>query len=387
MFRQYRLRNYNFILAILVIALSVLGYFAIGSARESVQERQLYGIITGIILMLFISLIDYKLILKLYWPIYIFNIVILVLVLTPLGVTVNGANRWINIGFQFQPSELAKILLILFFAQYIMKYRERLNSFNTIGRMLLILAVPLALVYKEPDLSTTIMLVVTFCIMMFVGGLDYRIVLTTIGILIPMGVIFFSIILQENRKILRGYQITRILAWLEPEKYADTAAYQQLNSITAIGSGMLTGKGLNNNVIASVKNGNFISEPQTDFIYTVIGEELGFVGASAVIILLVLIALCCMIVAHRSNSVSGAIIANAMAGLISIQGFMNIAVTTGLLPNTGIPLPFVSYGLTSIISLYMGIGVVLNIGLQGSKRKNTIESSIGEINENSFNRT
>lgn len=374
MLRQYKLRNYNFRLVVYVLALSLIGYFAIGSAKASVQDRQMLGIIVGFFAMVFLSLVDYSFYSKIKWPIYIFNIVMLVLILTPLGVSVNGAKRWINIGFQFQPSELAKILLILFFSQFIMKYREKLNTFKMIMTMLVILGIPLLLVYLEPDLSTSIMLVVTFCIMLLIGGLEYRIVLTVLGIIVPLGVLFFSIILQEDQNILKGYQVTRILAWLDPEKYADSAAYQQLNSITAIGSGMLTGKGLNNNVITSVKNGNFISEPQTDFIYTVIGEELGFIGAAAVIILLLLIGFECMRIAKRSKDLAGAIFADAMAGLICIQGFMNIAVTTGFLPNTGIPLPFVSYGLTSLVSLYLGIGVVLNIGLQGSKRKNTIEN-------------
>ncbi|MBP9997287.1 MAG: rod shape-determining protein RodA [Lachnospiraceae bacterium] len=373
MLRQYKLQSYNFKLIILVLALSIIGYFAIGSAKESVQDRQLYGIIVGFVLMIFISLIDYNLLDNIKWIIYIGNIVLLLAVLL-FGVKVNGSTRWINIGFQFQPSELAKILLILFFSQFIMKYKERLNTVKMLACSIGLVAVPLGLVYLEPDLSTSIMFVVTFFVMLFIGGLDYKIVLALFGTIVPLGVVFFSIILQDGQTLLHGYQITRILAWLDPEKYADSAAYQQLNSITAIGSGQFIGKGLDNNVIASVKNGNFISEPQTDFIFAVIGEELGFIGAAAVIILLVLIAFECMRIARLSRNLSGAIIADGMAALISIQGFMNIAVATGLLPNTGIPLPFVSYGLTSLVSLYIGIGVVLNVGLQANKRANMIDN-------------
>jgi len=257
--------------------------------------------------------------------------------------------------------------LILFFAQFIMKNKNNLNTFSTIIASILLLAAPLLLIYKEPDLSTTIMVVVSFAVMLFVGGLSYKIVLTILGISIPAGVVFFSIILQDDSNILEGYQITRILAWLDPEKYADSAAYQQINSVTAISSGQLLGKGLNNNVIASVKNGNFISEPQTDFIYAIIGEELGFVGALSVIILLILVVIECLNIARYSKDDMGALICSGMAALISLQGFMNIAVATGFMPNTGIPLPFVSYGLTSLVSLYIGIGVVLNVGLQTTK--------------------
>ncbi len=373
MLRQYKIQNYNFKLIIFVFALSLIGYFTIGSAKESVQDRQMYGIIVGLLLMVIVSFVDYHLYSYIKWIIYALNIVLLVAVLL-FGVEVNGSKRWINVGFQFQPSELAKILLILFFSQFIMKYKEQVNSFRMIAIMVGLVVAPLLLIFKEPDLSTSIMIVVTFCVMLFIGGLDYRIVFIVLGTIIPLGVVFFSIILQDDQTFLQGYQITRILAWLDPEKYSDSAAYQQLNSITAIGSGQLVGKGLNNNVIASVKNGNFISEPQTDFIYAVIGEELGFVGAAAVIILLILIAIECMRIAHLSKDMSGAIIADALGALICIQGFMNIAVATGFLPNTGIPLPFVSYGLTSLVSLYIGIGVVLNVGLQANKRKNFMDT-------------
>ncbi len=375
MLRQYKLRNYNFRLVIYVLALSIIGYLAIGSARISLQSKHLNGIFMGLGFMIFASLLDYSLYSKVRWGIYIFNLILLILVLTPLGVAVNGARRWLSLGIQFQPSEMSKILLILFYAAFIMKYKERLNTFRYIIFMIVLLIVPLFLIYKEPDLSTSIMLIVTFCIMLLIGGLEYRVILSAIAVVIPLGVIFFSIILQEGQTILKGYQITRILAWLDPEKYADSAAYQQTNSITAIGSGMLLGKGLNNNVIASVKNGNFISEPQTDFIYAVIGEEMGFIGAAAVIVLLLLIAFECALIAKRSKDLCGAIIADAMAGLVCIQGLMNIAVATGFLPNTGIPLPFVSYGLTSLVSLYFGIGIVLNVGLQGSKRKTSTYES------------
>ena len=135
----------------------------------------------------------------------------------------------------------------------------------------------------------------------------------------------------------------------------------------AIGSGELDGKGYKNNEITSVKNGNFLSEAETDFIFAVIGEEFGFKGSIVVIILLLLTAMECFSVAVRAKDVAGTIIAEAMGGLIAFQSFVNIGVATFILPNTGLPLPFVSYGLTSLISLYIGIGMVLNIGLQVRK--------------------
>jgi rod shape determining protein RodA len=203
--------------------------------------------------------------------------------------------------------------------------------------------------------------------MIFTGGLSYKIVGAVLAVVVPVVTILFILILQPDQQILRGYQGQRILAWLQPDKYADSTAYQQLNSITAIGSGQLWGKGLNNNVVASVKNGNFISEPQTDFIYAVIGEELGFAGACAVVVLVILIVLECLHIAKLSKDLAGSIIACGVAALVGFQSFMNMYVATGLLPNTGIPLPFVSYGLTSLVTLYMAIGIVLNIRLQARK--------------------
>lgn len=367
MLRQYKLRNYNFRLIIYVVALSFIGYFAIGSAKESVQDKQLYGIIVGLIVMIIVSLVNYSYYIYGKWIIYGVNIVFLLLVLIS-GHEVNGSKRWLNIGFQFQPSELSKILLILFFSAFIMKYKMTLNTVSTLGYAIILIIPPLLLIFKEPDLSTSIMLVLTLTVMLFIGGLSYKIVVTALLIGAPLGIAFFSIILHDDQHILEGYQINRILAWLEPEKYPDLA-YQQVNSVTAISSGQLLGKGLNNNVIASVKNGNFISEPQTDFIFAVIGEEMGFVGALAVIILLILIAIECLNIARYAKDDMGTIICCGMAGLIALQGFLNIAVATMFMPNTGIPLPFVSYGLTSIVSLYIGIGVVLNIGLQKIKTR------------------
>ena len=369
MFRQYKFRNYNFRLVIFVIFLSLIGYLAVGSAQESLRQRQMFGIVLGIILMLFLSLVDYSIYQYLYWILYVFNIILLALVLSPLGVEVNGSKRWINLGFQFQPSELAKILLILFFAQFIMKYKDKINSPRILITLIILLAIPLYMVFEEPDLSTSIMIVLSFCVMLFVGGLSYKVVFTVLAVLIPTVVAFFAIILRPDAEetFLHGYQVTRILAWLEPEKYADSAAYQQLNSITAIGSGQLFGKGLDNNVIASVKNGNFISEPQTDFIFAIVGEELGFVGGFAVVFLVVLIVWECLGIARNAKDLAGSLVASGTAGLIGLQAFLNIAVATGLAPNTGIPLPFVSYGLTSLVSLYGAIGIVLNIGLQTKK--------------------
>jgi rod shape determining protein RodA len=287
-------------------------------------------------------------------------------VLVPgIGVYVSGARRWINIGFtNFQPSELAKIFLIVFFARFIMKHEQDLNEKQTIIKAVILIAIPLALIVKEPDLSTTICVALVFCLIMYVAGLSYRFIGTVLLITVPVAVIFLSLVVQPNQKILSDYQQKRILAWLEPEEYASDEAYQQNNSVMAIGSVQLTGKGLNNNTTTSLKNGNFILEPQTDFIFAIIGEELGFLGCIFAIVLLLLIVIQCILIGRRAQNAAGKLICCGVGSLIGVQTFINIAVATQIFPNTGIPLPFVSYGLTSLVSLYVGIGLVLNVSLQ-----------------------
>lgn len=367
MIKQYHIRDYNFKLIIFVIALTVIGILAIGSAQESLQNRQIAGFVFGVFVMLVLSLFDYSVILRFYWGLYIINIILLVLV-ERIGVDAGGAQRWLNLfGVQFQPSETAKILLTLFFAQFIMRHKDEMGSLRVVFISLILYAIPLYLIYRQPDMSTSIMVTVIFCVIMFIGGISWKYVLTVLAVAIPTFIIVFATILQPDQTLIKDYQQLRILAWLHPEDYATTEAYQQLNSEMAIGSGQLFGKGYDTNEISSVKNGNFISAPETDFIYAVIGEEFGFVGGCAVIVLLIFIAFECIMVAKRAKDMAGTIIAAGVAAWIGFQGILNIAVATGASPNTGIPLPFVSYGLTSLVSCYMGIGFVLNVRLQCRK--------------------
>ena len=368
MLRQYHIRDYDFKLIILVVALTVIGIFAIGSAKDSsLQSKQIAGLVLGLFLMAVLSLFDYSVILHLYWLIYFLNIGLLVLVRL-IGVEVNGARRWVNIlGIQFQPSETAKIMLLLFFAQLIMKHKDEMHTFKTIAMCVILFLPPVALIYKQPDMSTSIMIVLLFCVLMLVGGLSWKYIIGSVAVAIPAFVILLMLVLQPDQEIINDFQQQRILAWIYPEEYEKTTAYQQTNSIIAIGSGMLYGKGYKTNEISSVKNGNFISEPETDFIYAVIGEEFGFVGGCTVIVLLILISFECIMVARRAKDLAGTIIAAGVAALVGFQGMINISVATGVIPNTGIPLPFVSYGLTSLVSLYIGVGFVLNVRLQCKK--------------------
>ncbi len=368
MLRHYKLRDYNFRLVLLLIAVSTMGVLLVGSADSSLQFKQMVGVIGGVILMIIISLFDYSWVLTFYWVIYLVNLALLLLVFFA-GSTKKGASRWITIGgengFQFQPTELSKILLILFFAMYLMKHEQDLNTFRTIIKALVLLAVPLALVISQPDLKNTITIAALFCVIMYVAGLSYKIIGGVLVVGIPLAFIGLFLITQTDLKIINDYQKDRIMSFLnsEDEEYSDDMI-QQENSITAIGSGQLTGKGLNNNEVSSSNKGNFVAENQNDFIFAVAGEELGFIGCTIILLLLFFICFECVRMGSRAKDLSGTLICTGMATLVAFQSFINICVATGLFPNTGTPLPFVSYGLTSLMSLYIGMGFVLNVGLQ-----------------------
>ena len=366
---HYNIRDYKIGLVIPVIVLSIIGVLMVRSARPDLMSRQLLGVLLGIGAMIVISLIDYKWVLNFYWPMYFLNLALLAAIWIPgLGVTTNGARRWLNLGItQLQPSDLTKILMILFFARFLSDREKAVNNPKVILQGIALILPSLALIYVQPNLSTTICVAALFCALLFLAGLSYKFVGTVLAITVPTVVIFLAIAVQPDQPFLRDYQQSRILAWLEPEKYADDESYQQLNSVMAIGSGQLSGKGYDNDDTTSVKNGNFVSEPQTDFIFAIIGEELGFVGCCVVIFLLLLIVIECIMVGLKAKDTGGRIICGGVAALIGIQSFINIGVATLILPNTGLSLPFVSYGLTSVVCFFMGIGFVLNVGLQPNK--------------------
>ena len=251
MLKQYKLRFYNFRLVIFLIAISLIGVTLVGTAASDLESKQLSGVILGVVIMLILSLMDYSWIMNFQWFMYGFNIIMLLFVRIA-GDSANGAARWIGIGsFRFQPTELSKIILIIFFAKFFMDHEENLNTLKTLALAAALLAVPLVLILEQPDLKNTITVVVIFCIMIYVAGLSYKIVAGVLALGVPTSIIGIILILKHALP-LNEYQYKRIYSWLQPSKYADDA-YQQQNSIMAIGSGQLWGKGLNNSSIASMK--------------------------------------------------------------------------------------------------------------------------------------
>ncbi len=375
MIKQYKLRFYNFRLVLLLIAISSIGVVLVTSARADLRNKQLVGLILGLVVMVVLSLMDYSWILNFQWIMYGVNIVML-LGVRLFGSNAGGATRWLQIGgFRFQPTELSKIIIILFFAKFFMDHEEDLNTLKVLAEAAVLLAIPLVLVYAQPDMKNTIMVTLVFCILLYMAGLRYRIIGGAILIAIPLIIIFLSIVVQPDQKLIQDYQRKRIMSFLYPEneEYSENIE-QQNNSKTAIASGELVGKKLTgDDSTSSVNEGNFVAENQTDFIFAVAGEEYGFIGCTVVVCLLMAIALECIRMSLRAKDMAGRILCCGIGSIVALQSFLNICVATGLAPNTGTPLPFVSYGLTSLISLYIGMGIVLNVGLQSSAYNKEIQ--------------
>lgn len=370
--KSYQYKNINVMLILLVLGITILGINVISSARPDTSEyyiKQIFGFSVGVIGMIVIGLTDYRFVLRFSWIIYIINLLIL-LGVKFFGENHMGAQRWIEFGpIQIQPSEFAKIFLILFFAKFLETQKEKINSFKILAACVVFLGLPLLLILDQPDLSTSIVIVLVFCMMIYIAGLSYKIIAGVFAVMIPVAVVLIYLIMQPDQKILENYQYMRLVGFFdEDNEEAQRLTYQQDNAEMAIGSGGLWGKGLHNDSEESVKNGNYIPEPQTDFIFAIVGEELGFVGTASVIILLLLISFECFKTAAKAPDMSGKIICCGVGAYISFQSFINICVVTNMMPNTGLPLPFVSYGLSSLLTSFAGIGFVLNVALQKSKK-------------------
>ena len=368
-FKTYKLKNYNFRLILLLLVICGLGIAIIGSANDGSDNRAVFkqaiGMVIGFSGMIVISLIDYGWILKFYWLIYVFNVGLLSAVLL-IGSSHHGAKRWIDItdGLTIQPSEFAKIFTILFLAKFLTINKERISKWWFLIVTAGLAGITLLLIEKEPDLSTTILVTGLTTIMVFAAGISYKKIGIILAVFIPVAAAAIIYIQQPEQKLLDDYQMNRINAFLYPDEY-DDARYKQDNSVLAIGSGKLYGKGLYNDSTESLKNANYLSrEMVNDFIFAIIGEEMGFVGSCIVLGVLFLIIAECFLAAIFAPDASGRMLCTGMAALLTLQVFINVGVATELLPNTGIPLPFISTGLSSLISLFGGMGFVLNVSLQ-----------------------
>ena len=375
-FKDYRFRYFNIRMILLILSLAVIGILFVRSATigtgSDTFNKQIFGVVLGAACMLFVAMVDYHWVLSMYWLLYVVNIGIL-LATKFMGISGNsGAQRWLvlpGIG-QIHPSEFSKILMICFFAMFFYKHREKISKVQVVLASLLLFAVPAYLIFDQPNLSTTLVVTFIFLVLIYVAKISYKWILGTLAVLVPSAVWFIYYIQQEGQKLLEPYQVNRIMSWINPSKFSTDMTQQQQNSIMAIGSGQLHGKGIATTTFASVKNGNFLSEEDTDFIFAVIGEEVGFIGSVIIIGLLALLVAECIYMAARAKDLQGRLICSGMAALVAVQTFINVGVASGLLPNTGIPLPFISAGLSSLLSIFIGMGLVLNVGLQRNYENN-----------------
>lgn len=367
MLKKYNLSNIKITIILCALGLSIIGNMSVRSVELSLQKRHLIGIIAGIFFMLVFMLIDYHIYAERFYVLFYIASISLLLAVRLFGTVSAHARRWLIIGgIKFQPSELTKIFLIIFFAKLLEKYKEKINTaYVFIGFLLVI--IPVVLILKQPNLSTSIVTFVIFATQLFIAGFSHKVLIPIFLVSLPSVFIFMELIkrLAHAGKLPDIYQLERIMAFLEPDNPNFSHLIdQQNNSVMAIGSGQLIGKGINNNIISSVKDANFVSEVETDFIFSVIGEEMGFLGCVTVVILYFILTVSLLMIARRAKDLTGKLIATGMACLIGFQSFLNMGVATRVLPNTGVTLPFISFGLTSMISLYIGIGVALNVGLQ-----------------------
>ena len=368
MLKQYHWKNYSFLLLFTVMFLCALGTMFIYAAKPEFVTKQLLGVILCFFTIIVISLIDYHFILKFIWPLYFANIIILACVKL-FGKNVGGATRWFDLGplGTIQPSEFSKIILILFVAYYIERHKEEFHKWKTLFKLACYCFGSIVLILIETDLSTSIDITLILCSMVFIAGIHWKKILTIIGTIIPCigGLLFYA--MSPNPKFIPPYMINRIRSFVDPSQNHDAGAYQQINSVMAIGSGQLKGKGLFSDSLGTVRDAKLVSEQQTDFIFSIVGEMTGFIGCLFVIVLLLFIALQCIGISRKAKDISGQLIAIGIGSLFCFQSFLNIGVATQILPNTGLPLPFVSYGLSSLMGSAIGIGLVINIGLQRRK--------------------
>ena len=352
--RKRELKNIEWSILVIAIILSIIGLVALFSATQETEHDEFYKqciwLVVSIVIMIVVTLIDYELLVKISPFVYGLFIILLIAVLftTP----VNGASSWFDIGFfSFQPGEFAKVFVILFLAFGMRKIQERnRQDINRPTRLLILLAIvglPILLIIMQPDYGTAAAFIVATVMMLIVGGIDKKYIIGSIILVVVSVPIIYNFILPEHAK-------TRIDIFLNPESDPRGAGYNIIQSKLAIGAGGLTGMGL---LKGNQTQLGFLYPKTTDFIFAVIGEEMGFVVSAAIIIMYVVLV------------VKGFFIATGITGIFLFHMVENIGMVMGLLPITGVPLPFISYGGSSLITNFICIAILLNIS---SKRQKTI---------------
>lgn len=373
--RKGKIKNQNFFdytLLFVVIFLIIFGLVMIysTSSYEAASDfdgdstyylkKQLFATVLGAFVMGATTLIDYHVWEKFAFPGLLISFVLVFLVLTPMGISANGARRWIGIGpLSLQPAEVVKIEVILFCAVLITKMNKK--RISTVKGMVTILVIPIVfalLLWQVTDnLSSAIIVGGIAVVMLFVADSDYlKYILIALAVIALAAIVIYVATHWEGG----SFRLKRVKTWLDPESDPSDTGFQTLQALYAIGSGGIFGKGLG----ASMQKLGFLPEAQNDMIFSIICEELGLFGALAVILLFVLLIWRCMVIANNAQDLFGAMLVVGVMAHFAIQVILNIAVVTNTMPNTGISLPFISYGGTSEMFLMAEIGLVLNVSRQ-----------------------
>lgn len=379
-FKEYEFKSFSFKLLAIVYALGMLGVYLISilqDADENMYQKQLLGYIAGLAIILFIAMVDYHFIGKLFIPIYIVGFGLLLICRYSNSLPVYGwshydARRWIKIGgdptagvdndgFEFMPSEITKIALIIFTAKLFDLCYKHIKKLWVLLVASVLYGLPTFFVLIQTDLSTSIVMVLVFAIMVFASGVPIKFIATIIAVLVPLGWGLWWYVQQDFQVILKKYQQRRILAAIHPELYPELM-YQQTNAKAAISSGGALGKMLTQDT--GLRGTRYVPVKESDFIFTAVAEEFGFVGSVAVIVMYFLMILIIIRIAGKAKDYLGKMIALGIGALISFQVFINIGVVTSILPNTGIALPYMSSGLSSLLINLVMVGVLLNISMQ-----------------------
>jgi rod shape determining protein RodA len=355
-------RDFDWVLLGFVLLLSLISVLEIKSATlhtkfHGFDHKQIGFLAVGLLLMFLISLIDYHRLIDVAPWAYGISILSLVAVLA-VGTKVLGGRRWINLGhgFHFQPSEWVKLILIVSVARYFWGLAGRELSWRDIAKAFALVGIPMAFVLKQPDLGTALTYLPILICGLFLGGIRFRqAVLILLGLVLVVGVAI------KSGKHLKPYQQARINAFINPDSDPRGSGYQIRQSLIAVGAGGVWGKGANK---GTQTQGDFLPIPYTDFIFAAFCEEHGFVGAVGVLLLYFLILMRLIQNAQTASDLPGSFIIMGVVGVIVFQVAVNVGMVVGLMPVTGIPLPLLSYGGSSVLFTFMALGIVMNIRMR-----------------------
>lgn len=376
---EYDLKNYRFSILFVIAILNFIGSYLMQFLQNEENkhfEKQMLGLAAGLIVTVIVSLIDYHFICKFFIPLYIINLVFLAMVKYSIfGAKHFDAQRWLRfpngsveskyMWFEIQPSELAKVILILVLAKIFELAHLSINKWYVIMITSILVLIPIYFIFDQPDLSTSMVVIIIYLIMLYMAGISYKLIIIACSIGIPTLIGLFWYIQQPFQKLLQPYQLKRIFALNNPELHADDLMWQQNNAAIAIRSGGMIGKIFTTGV--DTLECKSVPAIESDFIFAAIAEGFGFIGCCVVLLLYAYLTFRFLVIAKNAKDRLGTYIATGAATMITMQFFFNVGVATSLLPNTGIPLPFISSGLSSLFSTLLLMGIVLNIDLQHKK--------------------